>query len=107
MRAPEPNAPQPPVRPSFAAPAAPAPAAVAPSAPPVVARPRTSGFGAPSRSSESPDVPTSTHGISESPDIPVVRNSLSSQEDTDAAMALMAKARRDAMRGSAPRPASS
>lgn len=86
--------------------------AKAPSQPPVqapqAAKPRASGFGAPvQRSSESPDVPTSTHGISESPDIPVVRNSLSSQEDADAAMALVAKARRDAMRAAnATRPAS-
>lgn len=103
MRAPDPAMPQPPVRPAVAVPAV---TAQAPSAPSSVNKPRTSGFGAPSRSSESPDVPTSTHGISESPDIPVVRNSLSSQEDADAAMALVAKARREAMRGSAPRSAS-
>jgi hypothetical protein len=103
MRAPDPAMPQPPVRPAVAVPAA---TAQVPSALTIVNKPRTSGFGAPSRSSESPDVPTNTHGISESPDVPVVRNSLSSQEDADAAMALVAKARREAMRGSAPRSAS-
>ena len=77
------------------APAAPQPVAVA------------QPFGRPpvSRGSEAVENPTSTHGISESPDIPVMRNSLGSDQDTANAMELVARARRESMRGgSVPRP---
>jgi hypothetical protein len=68
---------------------------------PVASAPRAGGFGAPStRSSESIDPPTNTHGISESPDVPVVRNATQgTNEATTNALELLARARRDAMRG--------
>jgi hypothetical protein len=100
-----------------AAPVAPqqvAPAAVpqpAPQAPVQAAKPRSSGFGAPShRSSESIDPPTSTPGTSlpgttdSAP--PVVKDALVNQDDMSNALNLVLRARQDAMRGgSVPRPA--
>ena len=77
---------------------------------PVAPAPRVGGFGAPNtRSSESIDPPTNTHGISESPDVPVVRNATQgTNEATTNALELLARARRDAMRGgSVPKPANS
>lgn len=77
---------------------------------PVAPAPRAGGFGAPNtRSSESIDPPTNTHGISESPDVPVVRNATQgTNEATTNALELLARARRDAMRGgSVPKPANS
>lgn len=88
-----------------AVPAAPAPfrqtaqAAVsahqAPPAQPAAAPKFGQRFNAPTRSSESPDHPTNTHGISESPESPVVPSSLVTQEDEANARNLLARARRD------------
>jgi len=63
-------------------------------------------FSAPARSSESPDNPTNTHGISEAPDAPVVQSNLVSQEDEANARNLLARARRDVEQrgGGIPRP---
>jgi len=79
------------------------PAAPAPSQPAAV-NPFAKAAAA-NRGSESPDTPSNIRGISESPDVPVVRNSLSSDQDTANAMELVARARRESMRGgSVPRP---
>lgn len=96
-----------------------------PSAPPAVAAPRAEPRSVPSqpaaapssspfaraasasRSSEAPETPT-IRGTEASPEpAPVVRNSLSSQDDAAIAMEAVARARREAMRGSSvPRPTS-
>jgi hypothetical protein len=82
-----------------------APQASAQTAPaPAPAQPAVNPFAraaAANRSNDGVDM----RGISESPDTPVVRNSLSSDQDTANAMELVARARRESMRGgSVPRP---
>jgi hypothetical protein len=80
-----------------------------------VPQPATPSSGSPfaraaaaSRSSEAPENPTSTRGIDATPEpAPVVRNSLGNQDDAAIAMEAVARARREAMRGSSvPRPTS-